>query len=116
VKFIADPPPPPRGEGVRAGTNTPKGKPSPHPIVSSDTNFPPPGRWARSGALAHDPREGCRPITIRVAPDPVTGQDGRARTNALPAAGGGSDRCAAALDPDPPPVTPAPDTPRGFSG
>jgi len=36
--------------------------------------------------------------------------------NALPAARGRVGSCAEALDPDPPPITPAPDTPRGFSG
>jgi len=55
-----------------------------------------------------------------VVPSPATqsesGREGARQIGILPAAGGGSDSRAEALDPDLPPVTPAPDTPEGFNG
>jgi len=57
--------------------------------------------------------------SVSLRPVQLYEQEGRpllATRSGLPAAEGGSVSRAAALDPDPPLVTPAPDTPRGFSG
>jgi len=74
-------------------------------------------RRAGSGAPARGSREERRLITIRAALGPATSQNGGANNiNAPLAAGVRSDSGADALDPDLTPITPAPDTPRGFSG
>jgi len=80
-----------------------------------NTNFPPEeadGEWCPRPRL----KGGAPPDNDKGGARPSHEPEWEGEVIALPAAGVRSDSSAAALDPDLTPVTPAPDTPRGFSG
>jgi len=96
VKFIAGWSPSP-GRDADVGRNE-----MVQPIVNTNYNSP---RESGRGVV---PSLAWLRLEVRTRREEV-------RSGLLPAAEGGSDSCVVALDPDPPSVTPVPDTPKSFS-